>query len=240
MGIARWTLVGAALLSSSAATAAEKMKAMDGTVEDVQADKVTVRRGTAKPQVLSLSGGTQFVEARPFSEGDLQKGDRILALVEPQSSGAALVAEIAKASAETATATSGMAPENWTAGSGSAIPSGTGSQGSGPKSRKVAGTVERIEGTTITVRGVNNRQMDLAVTENSRFVTGRPLEEQDLKAGDHVRAFVRPHSGGNMTVVAIGMVPAASATAATKPAEGSTGSGSAIPSEPKPAPKAKE
>jgi hypothetical protein len=244
MRITRWIVMVGVLLAGRAAEAANSTgnpgpkalsgaKKVSGTVEAIDGQKLTVKGHGNETKQLTLGAETRFLESQPLSKDDLKEGDRIQALATLQSDGSMQVAAIAVLPKDVEGVAASMAQLGWTGGSGSAIPSGTGSGTSAAaqarmKPLPVTGTIRSVEVDRLSVQTAKGLRQ-LTLTPTAQFVRSRPITKDDLKQGDQVQAFVQP-KGKEMHVVAIRSMAATAATSTPKDESSSAGSGSATPS----------
>lgn len=233
MRMARWMAVagmvlaggtvGAADDASSKAKALEKAKRVNGTVESVQGEKLTVLDDRNRKQEVTLGANTSYLDTAPMSREDLKVGDRVQAIGTLQPDGSLEVKAVGVLQSGISGVTR-LTPEGWTGGSGSAIPSGTGTQGGQEekRTRPIAGTIESMQGNTVAVKTQSGTR-NLKLTAGTQFVQSRPVDKADVVAGDQVQALVAEGK-----VLAIRRIPAGMSYPVV-PLESTTGSPAVIP-----------
>lgn len=200
MRTSKWLVAAGTLLAGSSAAGGPKL--VTGTVESAHGNEVTLRGD--KP--LSMTSNAQYVETRPITSHDLMVGEKVRALVSPKGSDLQVAAIMAMPPGVDLQPATGVAPENWTGGSGSAVPSGTGSEATHQQGmRSVEGTVASIKSDAITIRNDKNKELRLTLGADSRFLKTKPYFAEDLKPGDKVQALINPNGS---KALAIGPMPA--------------------------------
>jgi hypothetical protein len=232
----KWAAIAAALLaggavsakdaSSSASGGLKGAKRVTGTVENVQGDKITVKEQD-KTEELTLSGSSKYFESSPVTKDDLKTGSNVHALVMPRPDGTFEAVAIGIAPSHAAMGSdmgASMAPKGWTAGSGSAIPSGTGSTRNQYQPRPVTGTIESVQGDKVTIRDSQNKMREIGLSDSTKFIQSRPITKDDVKQGEQVVAFVKPGKGTSQ-VLAIRVMQASSGASTGSEATSGAGAG---------------
>ena len=180
-----------------------------GTIKAIDGSTLTVTTSSGATTVTT-SSSTVVTRTTAATLATIAKGDQVVVMGTTSGSKIAARQIVERDSATSGTAgSSGGAPPGGAAGAGGAPPGGAGGPGAPPgggagaQGRPIDGTVTKVDGSTITVKGSDGTTYTVSTSSSTRVAAEKTATVASLEAGDTVSVMGAKASNGAVNAARI-------------------------------------
>lgn len=200
-----------AVSSHSASSSAQTMQAggagrggagmgTQGTITAINGSAITVRTSSGSTKVTTTSS-TAVSVAKTGTVADIVAGDHVIVI--GSTSGAKVTATQIVDRGKTSTTTTGQPAAGGAPRGGGVLPPGGGGPQSGSAGRPTDGTVTKVDGSTLTVKGADGTTSTVSTGSTTKVTVESTASLSDLAAGDAVQVMGQTGTSGAVTATRI-------------------------------------